>query len=49
MKTSGKTSLGRDKRKPVTAHLSPRSKLDVSWLDNADSAAGSAAVLDCAR
>ena len=34
----GQNDAGRDKRKPVTAHLSPRSKLDVSWLDDADSA-----------
>ncbi len=41
----GQNEPGRDKRKPVTAHLSPRSKLDVSWLDDADSAGGAPPLL----
>ncbi len=41
----GQNEPGRDKRKPVTAHLSPRSKLDVSWLDDADSARGAPPLL----
>ena len=41
----GQNEPGRDKGKPLKAQLWPRSKLEVSWLDNEDAGGGAAPVL----
>ncbi len=41
----GQNEPGRDKAKPLTAHLSPRSKLEVSWLEEAEPGRGAAPIL----